>query len=416
MRGRSLGRPLRAVMRRAGLQPVHLGHLHVHQHHVVGLALDALDGLDAVAGQVGAVAHLLQQPQRQLLVDHVVLGQQDAQRVARGHAGVDLRLGRRSARAARASLRQQRDQRVEQLALVQRLGQRGGEQAARRSSRRPSELNSTSGSVWPASRMRAASCAPSMPGMCMSRMARSKRSRLAASGSACSGASVSLRHHAPLGGLQRQDAPVGGVVVDHQQALALQRRLLADEVARASPCGSAAGGARIVKWKVEPLPGPALSTHIVPPISSASSLLMARPRPVPPYLRVVLLSAWLKLLEQPALALLRTGRCRCRAPRSAAVRRARPSGCTAQHHLAGFGELDRVAQQVEQDLAQPRHVAVDRPAAPRRFEHIGDVQVLLGRAAGDQVERRFDALAQVEGMAPRCPCARPRSSRSRGCR
>ena len=49
----------------------------------------------------------------------------------------------------------------------------------------------------------------------------------------------------------------------------------------------------MVKWKVEPVPGPALSTHIVPPISSASSLLMARPSPVPPYLRVVLLSAWL---------------------------------------------------------------------------------------------------------------------------
>ena len=49
----------------------------------------------------------------------------------------------------------------------------------------------------------------------------------------------------------------------------------------------------MVKWKVQPVPGPALSTHIVPPISSASSLLMARPRPVPPYLRVVLLSAWL---------------------------------------------------------------------------------------------------------------------------
>ena len=48
-----------------------------------------------------------------------------------------------------------------------------------------------------------------------------------------------------------------------------------------------------VKWKVEPVPGPALSTHIVPPISSASRLLMASPSPVPPYLRVVALSAWL---------------------------------------------------------------------------------------------------------------------------
>ncbi len=37
----------------------------------------------------------------------------------------------------------------------------------------------------------------------------------------------------------------------------------------------------IVKWNVEPLPT-SLSTHMRPPISSASSLLMASPRPVPP--------------------------------------------------------------------------------------------------------------------------------------
>ena len=67
--------------------------------------------------------------------------------------------------------------------------------------------------------------------------------------------------------------------------------------------GSSAYGARIVKRKVEPRPGPALPTHIVPPISSARRLLMARPSPVPPYLRVVELSAWLKLwnsLPMPA--------------------------------------------------------------------------------------------------------------------
>jgi hypothetical protein len=55
--------------------------------------------------------------------------------------------------------------------------------------------------------------------------------------------------------------------------------------------GSSAVGATIVKKKVEPLPRPALSTHIRPPISSARRLLIARPRPVPPYLRVVLESA-----------------------------------------------------------------------------------------------------------------------------
>ncbi len=65
--------------------------------------------------------------------------------------------------------------------------------------------------------------------------------------------------------------------------------------------GNSARGARIVKRKVLPCPGPALSTHIVPPISSARRLLIARPRPVPPYLRVVLLSAWLKLWNSLAM-------------------------------------------------------------------------------------------------------------------
>ncbi len=39
------------------------------------------------------------------------------------------------------------------------------------------------------------------------------------------------------------------------------------------------------------MPSPPLSAHMRPPIISASRLLIARPRPVPPYLRVVLESA-----------------------------------------------------------------------------------------------------------------------------
>ena len=47
-----------------------------------------------------------------------------------------------------------------------------------------------------------------------------------------------------------------------------------------------AAAARILKKKGEPSPG-SLSTHIVPPISSLKRRLMAKPRPVPPYCRVV---------------------------------------------------------------------------------------------------------------------------------
>ena len=41
------------------------------------------------------------------------------------------------------------------------------------------------------------------------------------------------RQHAPLGGLQREHAPVGRVVVDDEHALALQLGLHADEIALA---------------------------------------------------------------------------------------------------------------------------------------------------------------------------------------
>ena len=52
------------------------------------------------------------------------------------------------------------------------------------------------------------------------------------------------RRHAPLGGLQREDAAIGGVVVDHQDSLALQLGLDADEFA--APAGRQIGdlGAR----------------------------------------------------------------------------------------------------------------------------------------------------------------------------
>ena len=86
--------------------------------------------------------------------------------------------------------------------------------------------------------------------------------------------------------------------------------------------------------------------------------------------------------------------------RTANVQLAPPSAARAlhrQHDLARLGELDRVGEQVEQHLAQPRHVAADR----RRhvaLEDVGDVEVLLGRARADEVERRLDALAQVERL------------------
>ena len=51
---------------------------------------------------------------------------------------------------------------------------------------------------------------------------------------------------------------------------------------------------RAVKENSDPVPA-SLMTPIPPPISSASCFEMARPRPVPPYCRVVEASTWLNL-------------------------------------------------------------------------------------------------------------------------
>ena len=82
---------------------------------------------------------------------------------------------------------------------------------------------------------------------------------------------------------QPQDTPARGVVVDHERAAPAKR---VRRRRRAVPVCSGATSATTVNWNVEPTPG-SLSTHIDPPINSASRLLIARPRPVPPYWRVV---------------------------------------------------------------------------------------------------------------------------------
>ena len=59
------------------------------------------------------------------------------------------------------------------------------------------------------------------------------------------------------------------------------------------------------------------------------------------------------------------------------------------------GELDRVAQQVDEDLAQPGLVA------PRQGRHAGgdfveQVELLFGGFGGENVERALDAFAHGE--------------------
>ena len=72
-------RPLQTPDGRRRLEPVHLRHLHVHQHQVERRPADRLERLDPRGGDRDGVPALLQEAHRELLVDHVVLGQEDAQ-------------------------------------------------------------------------------------------------------------------------------------------------------------------------------------------------------------------------------------------------------------------------------------------------------------------------------------------------
>ncbi len=64
--------------------------------------------------------------------------------------------------------------------------------------------------------------------------------------------------------------------------------------------------------------------------------------------------------------------------------------------LAALGELDRVAGEVEQDLAQALVVA-DEAGGQVVVDDVDEVEVLLAGLGRDEVERFLDAGAEVEG-------------------
>ena len=68
------------------------------------------------------------------------------------------------------------------------------------------------------------------------------------------------------------------------------------------------------------------------------------------------------------------------------------------HDLPRRGELDSIAEQVDEHLPQPGHIA----AHPRRnviVHLVGDLQFLLRRLRRQEVQRVFDASAQVKRLA-----------------
>ena len=191
--------------------------------------------------------------------------------------------------------------------------------------------------------------------------------------------------------------------------------------------GSAGCGWRpkcAVKAKVLPRPG-SLSTAIVPPIRATRRAAIVRPRPVPPYLRVVEVSSCSKARKifsclsggMPMPVSLTVKRS------STSLRRGVAGDLHAHDHLALLGELDGVADQVEQHLAQPAGVAdqgvghvrlhvVDQlqplPVGPhgqgpqgvadrRSQREIGQVQLELAGLDLGEVEQVVDDAQQVVG-------------------
>ena len=219
--------------RRAGTEPIHLGHLDVHQHEVVRLALHRFDGLDAVRREVRPIAHLLQDAERELLVHDVVLGEQDAQRMARGHLGVDPRRGRGDGNRFRVGVvREQRDQRVVKMRLPDRLAQERLEQAFLGADLAPAErAEQDKRQTRPLLADRAGERDAVHFRHVHVEDRQVERTALVEPAQRFVRRRRRARRHTPLGRLQVQHAAVGGVVVDDEQALALERRLRADELA-----------------------------------------------------------------------------------------------------------------------------------------------------------------------------------------
>ena len=64
----------------AGFESVHLGHLEIHEHEIVGAAFEGGEDFEAVGDGVGVVAEALEEAEGDLLVHGVVLGEKDVER------------------------------------------------------------------------------------------------------------------------------------------------------------------------------------------------------------------------------------------------------------------------------------------------------------------------------------------------
>ena len=145
----------------------------------------------------------------------------------------------------------------------------------------------------------------------------------------------------------------------------------------------------------EPLPS-SVSTETSPPIIWQKRRLITRPRPVPPYLREVEASAWVKAWKRRPELLRGHADAGVGDAEDDPVAPAVVSRPGLETDLAVLGELGGVGEQVEQHLAHARHVRV-HAVDVRRAVHLQDVLVLLdeGMDGGLDVVHQ---VAHVEGL------------------
>ena len=132
---------------------------------------------------------------------------------------------------------------------------------------------------------------------------------------------------------------------------------------------------------------------ISPPSSRASSRLIARPRPVPPYFRLVLPSACWNASKIVAclsagmpMPLSRHRECHTRCAPGSGCWFSAPTGRGRRDrriHEAALGELEGIREQVLQDLLEPLLIGKDRRrATPDRCRSVKSTRFVLPRRAG----------------------------------
>src|SRR5829696_8419725 len=273
---RSVARPAALADLPRGLEAVKLGHLNVHEHDVVPLALEGIEHLAPVFDDVGVVAEPSEQREGQLPVDAL-----SSATSRRRSTTADLEpssWGPGAETGAVPAARTLTSASCSCELLTGFTSCAANSLAPRALARRPIDVRSRSGrALWSRwRRISRASSRPSISGICMSSTATSNGSPRRTRASASVGrstTSTSISHDSAR-----------RLTISRFVALSStsSRRLPASG---ASSCagrgGAAASRARISNWNVEPEPS-SLSTESVPPIRSASRFEIARPSPVPP--------------------------------------------------------------------------------------------------------------------------------------